>query len=70
MKLNGNRVRELLKEKNMSQSELARKAGISAEKFGHYIQQANNCPKKRIMEFADILDVDWTEIVQFVGSFY
>lgn len=70
MKLNEKRVKEIVKEKGTSLREVSLKLGWRQEQMSEYTRGQTNCPKKKIMQIADYLDVNWLEIVDIQRSYY
>lgn len=62
-----NYLKEKLKEKNISQSELARRLGVCKSTITHYIQGRIKLKKlsvERVCNIADILDIPIDEFIE------
>ncbi|SHE29830.1 helix-turn-helix domain-containing protein [Dysgonomonas macrotermitis] len=56
------RVKELLKEKGITQKEFAEKLGMTEVGLSKAINEDGNPPLKRLIEIADALEVEITEL--------
>lgn len=69
MKINGDKVKKRVEELDLSLAEVSRRAGLRVESLSEYCRGLNHCPRNKIEDIADVLDLDWLEIVE-VGGFY
>lgn len=65
MYLSRDKILELLEERGMTQSDLGRKIGTSRFNISKYLNHKRNCPKKKIDQIADVLDVNYLDIIEF-----
>lgn len=70
MKLNGKVVRARCKELGLTMREVSRRAGLKDDALSDYTRGRKNCPKKKIEDIADQLDMSWMEIVDLRNSYY
>lgn len=70
MKLDGKIVRARCEELGMTMREVSRKAGLIDDALSDYTRGRKNCPKKKIEDIADVLDMSWLEIVDLRNTYY
>lgn len=70
MRLDGNRVREIAKEKGYTLSELSLRLGMNYRAVSDYCLGRKHISRRKIEQLADILDVNWVDIVNLSNSYY
>lgn len=70
MKVLSHVIREKAEENGWTLKYIAEKADVNYSSFKNYMRGAKNCPKKKIQAIADVLDIDWLEIVDLGRSYY
>lgn len=65
MYLSRDRILPLLEERGMNQSDLGKKVGSSRFNISRYLNHQRNCPEKKIKQIADVLDVNYLDIIEF-----
>lgn len=64
----GNNLADILREKNMTQSELAKRARLSVSRINDYIQENATPSIFAVINIAYALDMDIAELVDFEDS--
>lgn len=65
MRINKDKVQNLLVERGWNYGNLAKKSGINYNTLRRYIAQNCVVPYKKIQQIADVLDCDYLEITEF-----